>query len=105
MGGGGAIAKTVGDAIITKIRLLNILGTIEIGTPTQLEVAPEDWSHIRPNPLGGTDFRPYAGDSYELYMVRDEKLDGYQPTFDVFPELSEYSIHDLLRRLPIKPDH
>lgn len=103
--GGGAISTTSGDALATKTRLLNILGTTEISALTQLEIAPEDWAYIRPSPLAGAEFRHHTGDDYELFIVRDKKLEGCQPTFDVFPELDEYSTHDLFRQHPTKSDH
>lgn len=42
MAGGGAISTTLGDALATKTRLNNVLGTMEISTLTRLEVATED---------------------------------------------------------------
>jgi len=105
MAGGGAISKASGDAINTRTRFLNILGTTEIGTLAQLEVAPEDWAYVRSSPLAGAEFRDSSDGDYELLIVRDEKLKGYQPTFDIFPDLQEYSTHDLFRKHPTKPDH
>lgn len=105
MAGGGAISRTSGDALVTKTRLLNILGTTEIGTLTQLDVASEGWNYIRPSPLAGAEFRHHSGDNYELFMVRDNELGGCQPTFDIFPELDEYSTNDLFRQHPTRPDH
>lgn len=102
---GGAISKVSGDAIMTRTRFLNVLGTTEMGTLAQLEVAPEDWAYVRPSPLAGVEFRYSSDKNYELFIVRDEKLEGYQPTFDIFPDLQEYSTHDLFCKHPTKPDH
>ncbi len=105
MASGGAISKASGDAIINRTRFLNILGTTEIGTLAQVEVAPEDWAYVRPSPLAGVEFRDSSDEDYELLIVRDEKLKEYQPTFDIFPYLQEYSTHDLFRKHPTKLDH
>ena len=102
---GGSVSKAAGDLIITKTKLINTLGLTEVGTLAQLEVDPEDWAYIRPSPLSGAEFRHHAGDSYELVIVRDEKLEGYQSTFELFPDLQEYSTHDLFCKHPTKPDH
>lgn len=102
---GGSVSKAAGDLIATKTRLINPLGLTEAGTLAQLEVDPEDWAYIRPSPLSGAEFRHHAGDSYELIIVRDEKLKGYQSVFELFPDLQEYSTHDLFCKHPSKPDH
>ena len=102
---GGSVSKAAGDLIITKTKLMNLLGLTEAGTLAQLEVDPEDWAYIRPSPLSGVEFRHHAGDSYELVIVRDENLKGYQSVFELFPDLQEYSTHDLFCKHPNKPDH
>ena len=102
---GGSVSKAAGDLIITKTKLINPLGLTEAGCLAQLEVDPEDWAYIRPSPLSGAEFRHHAGDSYELVIVRDENLKGYQSVFELFPDLQEYSTHDLFCNHPNKPDH
>lgn len=102
---GGSVSQAAGDAIITKTRLINILGMTEVGTLAQLEVDPEDWAYIRPSSLSGAEFRHFAGDSYELHIVREEKLTGYQTTFELFPNLKEFSTHDLFCKHPTKSNH
>ena len=102
---GGSVSKAAGDLITTKTRLINTLGLTEAGTLAQLEVEPEDWAYIRPSPLSGVEFRHHAGDSYELIIVRDENLKGYQSVFELFPDLHEYSTHDLFCKHPSKPNH
>ena len=105
MAAGGSVSKAAGDLIINKTKLINLLGLTEAGTLAQLEVEPEDWAYIRPSPLSGVEFRHHAGDSYELVIVRDENLKGYQSVFEIFPDLQEYSTHDLFCKHPNKPDH
>ena len=103
MGGGGAISKSSGSALVTKTKVLNVLSATEIGCLTQLEVASEDWASIRPSPLAAVEFRRGTDDDYELFMVRDKKPEGYQPAFNVFPDLDEYSTYDLFHKHLLNP--
>lgn len=103
--GGGAISKAAGDAIINTTALVNILGTTEVGCLRSLEVDPEEWAYIRPSINAGVEFRHVSGDAYEMFIVRDERLKGMQPTFEMFPDLQEFSTHDLFSQHPTKHDH
>lgn len=102
---GGAVSKAAGDAIIKYTTLLNVLGTTELGTLRGLEVDQEDWAYIRPSIDAGVEFRKVSGDAYEMFVVRDERLKGFQPTFEMFPDLQEFSTHDLFSKHPTKHDH
>ena len=102
---GGAVSKAAGDALIQYTTLLNVLGTTELGTLRGLEVDQKDWAYIRPSTNAGVEFRHVSGDGYEMFVVRDERLKGLQPTFEIFPNLQEFSTHDLFSRHPTKHDH
>lgn len=102
---GGAVSKAAGDAIIKYTTLLNVLGTTELGTLRCLEVDQEDWAYIRPSINAGVEFRHMSGNSYEMFVVRDERLKGLQPTFEIFTDLQEFSTHDLFSKHPTKHDH
>lgn len=102
---GGAVSKAAGDALIQYTTLLNVLGTTELGTLRGLEVDQKDWAYIRPSINAGVEFRHVSGDGYEMFVVRDERLKGLQPTFEIFPNLQEFSTHDLFSRHPTKHDH
>lgn len=102
---GGAISKAAGDAITKKTTLLNIFGTTELGMLLGLEVDRKDWAYVRPSVDAGVEFRHVSDDGYEMIVVRDERLKGLQPTFETFPDLQEFSTHDLFSKHPIKPDH
>lgn len=102
---GGAVSKAAGDAIIKYTTLLNVLGTTELGTLRGLEVDQEDWEYIRPSIDAGVEFRHVSGDCYEMFVVRDERLKGLQPTFEIFPDLQKFSTHDLFSKHPSKNDH
>lgn len=62
----------------------------------------EDWQCIRFSPFFGHVMRPYTTDLYELHIVRDPKLDLFQPIFSIFPDLSIYSTKDLFSKHPTK---
>ena len=102
--GGGALPKPAGDAIMAKTKILNTLGTTELGAISQLEVDQEDWSYIHFSPNAGVEFRHHSGDEYELVVIRQEKLKPFQPVFEVFPDLSEFSSKDLFAHHPTKPN-
>ena len=102
--GGGALPKPAGDAIISKTKILNILGTTELGTFSQIEVEQEDWSYIHFAPNAGVEFRHHSGNEYELVVIRKEKLRPFQPVFELFPDLPEFSSKDLFSKHPTKPD-
>lgn len=102
---GGSVSKAAGDAIIQYTTLLNVLGTTELGTLRGLEVDQKDWEYLRPSIDAGVEFRQVSGDGYEMFVVRDERLKGLQPTFEIFPDLQEFSTHDLFSKHPTKHDH
>lgn len=104
MAAGGAVPKPAGDAIRAKTKILNILGTTELGAFSQIEVDQEDWSYMHFSPNAGTEFRHYSGDEYELVVVRKENFRPFQPVFELFPELPEFSSKDLFSKHPTKPD-
>lgn len=104
MAGGGVVTKAAGDAIAAKTKLLNILGSTEFGPFPGVELDSKDWAYIHFGPSAGVEFRHCLGDEYELVIVRDERLKASQPCFNVFPNLSEMSTHDLWAPHPSKPD-
>ena len=105
MAAGGIVTKTAADAINTKTTLINILGTTEFGAFSQREVDQEDWAYIDFSPVAGIQFRHYAGDEYEMVVVRDAHLERYQTCFETFPDLQELSSHDLFSKHPTKSNH
>ena len=104
MAAGGAVPKSAGDAIKAKTKILNILGTTELGAFSQIEVDQEDWSYMHFSPNAGAEFRHYSGDEYELVVVGKEKFRPFQPVFELFPDLPEFSSKDLFSKHPSKPD-
>lgn len=53
----------------------------------------------------GVEFRHVSGDVYEMFVVRDQSLKDLQPTFEILPDLQEFSTHDLFSKHPTKDDH
>lgn len=104
MAAGGAVPKPAGDAIMAKTKLLNTLGTTELGAFPQIEVDQDDWSYMHFSLNAGAEFRHYSDDEYELVVVRDEKLRPFQPVFELFPDMPEFSSKDLFSKHPTKPD-
>ena len=100
--GGGPITDAAGDTVSKNTKILNILGATELGTFSQFEVAQEDWAYMHFSPLTGAVFRPYSDDEYELVIVRNVDLQRYQSCFELFPDLQEFSSHDLFRKHPHK---
>ena len=105
MAAGSAVSKAAGDAIIKKTTLVNHFGSTELGALPSLEVDLKDWAYIHPSINAGVKFRHSSGDEYEMVVVRDERLKGMQPTFEILPDLQEYSTSDLFSKHPTKPDH
>lgn len=100
---GGPLSKAAGEAVRTKTRIQNYLGATEVGCLPQLEVDQEDWRYIAINPKYGAEFRHHSDDLYELFVVRDKELEDHQPTFQMFPNLQEFSMKDLYVKHPTKP--
>ena len=98
--GGGSITDAAGDIVSKHTKILNILGATELGTFSQIEVGREDWAYMHFSPLTGAVFRPYSDDEYELVIVRKAELQRYQSCFELFPDLQEFSSHDLFRKHP-----
>lgn len=98
--GGGSTPADVGTAVSQRTKLINCLGSTETGIiPNQL---PEtaDSSYISISPICGAEFRPAAGDLYEMVFVRKPQLEKYQAIFATFPELQEWPTKDLFARHP-----
>lgn len=103
--GGGAIPKAAGDAIIKQTTLVNILGSTELATLRCLPVEQKDWAYVHTSSDSGVEFRHTSGDGYEMVVVRDARLEGMQPTFEMFPDLQEYPTRDLFSKHPTKDGH
>ena len=112
---GGDLPQSVGDAVASKMKLLNQYGATEIGflntifpvenTGEQME-SPKDWKYLHFHPSQGIEMRRVTDHEYELVLVRTPSSESHQPPFTIFPERSEYPTNDLFVRHPDekKPD-
>ncbi len=103
--GGGPLPKTAGDIVRGHTQLMSFYGSTEAMLfPTRL-VDQENWEYTNLGPLAGAEFRHHSEDLYELVIVRQKDLELYQGIFRTFPDLQEYSMHDLYSKHPTKPDY
>lgn len=76
----------------------------ESGWLPAVEKDREDWNFIHFHPNAGLELRPHPSGFYELFIVKDSKLESWQTIFSTFPDLTEYSFNDLFSKHPTKPD-
>ena len=105
---GGDLPQSAGDIIARKVELMTILGASEMGAFPHLRPKgpydPSIWKYFQFNHAVGIEFRQQSMDLYELVVVRDPKLEQYQPPFRLFPDIQEYNSHDLFSPHPSRPD-
>ena len=102
----GGDPQAIGNVVASKIRLVNEYGASELGlTPNLLSRTnknPKDWKHVQSHQLGlescHVTFR-----TYELYAVRDPKLNNCSPAylhrFSRYPRIRKSR---LFRSTPVK---
>ena len=102
---GGDLPQASGDIVTSKIKLINFYGATEIGSVAILRPEgawiKEDWKYIIFHPDIGMDLRHFAGEMYELYILRQADVD-HQPTFTIFSDIQEYRTRDLWAPHPVK---
>jgi len=106
--GGGGISQKSGDALASRVKLLNSHAATEIGSYPLLRPAGkfpyEDWKFIFPHPAAGLVFRPSIHGLFESVIIRHSEPEDEQPVFKVFPHLAEYPTKDLWEPYPTKPN-
>lgn len=80
----------------------NLMGTTEGVTPPAYRVPAEDWQYNHFHPCNGFEYREYGNELYEQVQVRNPKYEMFQGYLKTFPELDEYSTHDLYAKHPTK---
>ena len=104
MYGGGPLPKDAGDIIqATGTTILSLLGTTETMLLPLERPDKEDWEYHRFSSHLGAEFRYRWDDLYDMFIVRDPKLDLGQGVFATFPNLREYTAQDLYSKHPTKP--
>ncbi|GFN18907.1 NRPS-like enzyme [Aspergillus tubingensis] len=108
---GGDLPQPIGDAVASKIRLMNLYGASEVGMISTIHSKTDrdprtDWRYLHINPRMGAELRHVADQYYELVIVRSPRTEKHQLTFTVFPDQQEYHTKDLFVRHPdpSKPD-
>ncbi|MCJ1245408.1 hypothetical protein MMC30_002612 [Trapelia coarctata] len=104
---GGDLPQAIGDAIASRIRLVNQYGATELGLTAQIQsksdLGRNDWKYVQFHPDTGLELRQAIDGAHELYVVRNPALKEQQPTFMLFPNLqSAYRSKDLFLRHPSK---
>ncbi|KAM0164035.1 hypothetical protein ACHAPG_000785 [Botrytis cinerea] len=106
--GGGDVAQSLGDAVVTKLDLYTSHGSTEsVSYPLIRKIGdwdPKDWKYFQAHPAAGLQFRKYNDNLYEAYIVRNPKPEDEQPVFKLFPDLMEFATRDLYSPHPTKPD-
>ncbi|OCL15374.1 acetyl-CoA synthetase-like protein [Glonium stellatum] len=105
---GGRLAPSAGHIISQKTHLINTVASTETGPLVAYCTDREDWEYVCLSQVhNGIEFRRTSPTSnlYELFFVKDPRLDTFQGVFTVFPTLDEYSMNDLYSPHPTKPHH
>lgn len=100
--GGGPVPKATGQAISSRTRLMNVLGSTECSAFPNQWVGQEYWEYLSYPDFLGQEFRPLDNGLYEHIIVRDEKLSKFQGIFKTFPHLDEWNMQDLYEKHPTK---
>ncbi|KAL3444616.1 acetyl-CoA synthetase-like protein [Aspergillus insuetus] len=108
---GGDLPQSIGDAVASKIALVNAYGASEVGMLNTIQSKTNrdplrDWRYLHIHPWMGAEMRHVANEEYELVLVRKPDLKAHQFVFTVFPDKQEYHTNDLFVRHPDpnKPD-
>jgi len=103
--GGGPLPQTAGDALQTKLKVLQVLGSTEtFNLPELLPSSEDDWPFHCYHPSLGVEFRERMQGLYELVFVRQPEFARHQGAFCTFPDADEYAMKDLYEKHPSKPD-
>ena len=101
---GAPISATAGNLLSKQTRLISNFGATETACLPRLAPAREDWAYYYWHPShSGIELRETFDGLYELFLVKDPKIDLYQGIFSTFPHLDEYSMNDLYTKHPTKP--
>ena len=99
---GGPLPTDVGEEVSKRTQLTSLFGSTETGYLPVEAHDSVDWPFVRFSPFLNAEFRPFGDGMYELYIVRDKRLEAFQGIFFTFPELQEYSMKDLFVKHPTK---
>lgn len=100
------LSQKAGASISKHTRIISNLGATETACLQRLSPNIADWDYFYWHPThSGIEMREYMDGLYELFLVRDPRLELYQGVFNTFPHIQEWSMNDLYSRHPdlIKP--
>ena len=95
------MSQQAGDTISEHTRVISNFGATETACLPRLAPAIKDWQYYYWHPShSGIELRDHKDGLFELFLVRDPKLDLYQGIFSTFPDIQEYSMNDLYSKHP-----
>lgn len=95
------MSQKAGDTLSEQTRVISNFGATETACLPRLAPAIKDWQYYFWHPShSGIELRDHSNGLYELFLVRDPKLDLYQGIFSTFPDIEEYSMNDLYSKHP-----
>ena len=102
------MSHEAGENLAKRVKLVNAIGSTEVGVPIQHHVDEKDWEYFCYNPdFNGFEWRQSeSGEGiYEQVIVRKPELDLFQGVFQTFPDINEWSLKDLYTKHPTKANH
>ncbi|KAF4627917.1 hypothetical protein G7Y89_g10235 [Cudoniella acicularis] len=98
---GAPLSQKAGALISKHTRIISNLGATETACLQRLSPNIDDWAYFYWHPThSGIEMRETVDGLYELFLVRDSKLELYQGIFNTFPNIQEWSMNDLYSRHP-----
>ncbi|KAI9745048.1 MAG: hypothetical protein M1818_001326 [Claussenomyces sp. TS43310] len=98
---GAPLSQKAGALISKHTRIISNLGATETACLQRLAPGIDDWAYFYWHPThSGIEMREVMDGLYELFLVRDPKLELYQGVFNTFPDIQEWSMNDLYSRHP-----
>ena len=101
---GGDVPQAFGDPVASRMQLVAIYGASEMGVPPAIRpsgtCSPGSWKYVNIHPDTGVAFEHLSEDLYELCLVRDPRIESYQPVFKLYPDLRKYRSGDLFTPQP-----
>lgn len=86
---------------------MNQFGISEMGMTANILAQTRswrDWKYVQFHPDLGIELRGVTDGMYEMQCIRDPEKEQQQPAFTMFPDLQEYSSHDLFVPHPSMPN-
>lgn len=81
--------------------MISNFGATETACLPRLAPAIKDWQYYYWHPShSGIELRDHKDGLYEMFLVRNPKLNLYQGIFSTFPDIHEYSTNDLFSKHP-----